>query len=111
MAGSLAGQKELKTREQFTKALLDSGSRLSVVNFYASWCSPCKTIVPTWERYQSLFPDVKFFTANVDDNENAEYYNVSAVPTFILFKNGVKLERMTGADMEALKTLILKCTS
>ena len=102
---------ELTTREEFTKALLNAGSRLVVVDFYASWCGPCKTMIPTWEQYQSEFPDARFFKANVDENENAEYYNVTAVPTFILFKNGVKLERMTGANMDALKELIVKYSS
>ena len=99
--------KELKTRDEFIRALKDAGDKLMVVDFFASWCTPCVKIVPFVRELAATYTNVVFCKVNVDENtETAEYYGIKAMPTFMLFRNGFKIERLQGADRERLKALI-----
>ncbi len=99
--------KELKTREDFNKALKDAGERLMVVDFFASWCTPCVRIVPYLRELAEAYSNAVFYKVNVDENtETAEYYGIKVMPTFILYKSGFKIERLQGADQDGLKALI-----
>lgn len=79
-----------------SKADLDeyiSENKLVLLDFYATWCSPCmkfgKMIEKNIETINKQFPDLKFAKINVDDNNAlAEKYNISGIPRLILLKNG-----------------------
>lgn len=90
----------------------NAGSKLVVVYFFADWCPECKKVEPVWEKMRSeqeSSPDVAHYRVDVNENEFAtEYYNVVSMPTFILFRNGSKIERLVGGDVEALKSLITR---
>lgn len=89
--------------------MIDSGDKLVVIDFFATWCTPCQMIVPKLRAIERDHPDVAFYKINVDENKDTtEYYSVTAMPTFILFKNGVALDKVKGANPTALKTLIEK---
>lgn len=99
----------LKTRQDVSRAMIDAGDRVVVVEFYATWCTPCQKMKPQLKAMEQEFQDVVFYKVNVDENgETTENYSVTAMPTFILFKNGSKIDRMQGADMTALKAMITK---
>lgn len=99
----------LKTRDEFNKALREAGEKLVVVDFYAVWCAPCQKMGPRLKEIEEKFPEVNFYKVNVDENcETTEYYGVTAMPTFILFRNGAKIERLKGADSEGLEALVEK---
>lgn len=107
MAAASLELKELKTREEFNKALKDAGEKLVVVDFFASWCTPCVRIVPYVRELAETYTNAVFYKVNVDENtETSEYYGIKAMPTFILYKSGFKIERLQGADQEGLKALI-----
>jgi thioredoxin 1 len=102
----------LKTADEFRRAMIDAGDRLAVVDFFATWCTPCQLMIPTLKAIAREFPDVAFYKVNVDTNEDTtETYNVTAMPTFILLRNGQVLDRMKGADAVALRALITKHAS
>jgi len=98
----------LETKEEFDAFLKDAGSTLVVVDFFAEWCGPCKKIKPTFVRFAEEFAGKAFFAkVDVDDNgETAEAEEISAMPTFKLYKNGEKVTDLTGADEKKLKALI-----
>jgi len=84
-----------------------AGDKLVVVDFFAEWCGPCKKIAPIIEGWSKEMSDVVFLKVDVDVNEEgAEEYNVSAMPTFIFFQNGVKIADMMGANEGKLKEMI-----
>jgi thioredoxin 1 len=70
-----------------------------VVDFWAPWCGPCKSIAPVLEEIaKELDGQVAIFKVNVDDNpKSPAQYNVRAIPNLIIFKGGTEVERVVGA--------------
>jgi len=84
-----------------------SKNKMVVVDFFAEWCGPCKRISPHVEKYSEEFKHITFIKVDVDAaTDVAEAYNIQAMPTFMLFKDGAKVAEMTGADQAKLKELI-----
>ncbi len=69
-----------------------AGDKLVVVDFYATWCGPCKMISPKIEEMEAEMKNVVFLKVDVDESEDAaQEYGISAMPTFILIKNKNKV--------------------
>ncbi|HIH45906.1 MAG TPA: thioredoxin [Candidatus Nitrosotenuis sp.] len=82
---------------------------LVLVDFWAEWCGPCKMMHPVFERMAKKYRHIKFTRVNVDQNQDISMkYGVQAIPTFILFKDGKQVERMTGAVGEPGIQMIAK---
>ena len=70
---------------------------LTVKKFSASWCGPCRALAPVMNEIRSQFSGVKFEEYDIDNfPQVAEKYRVSSVPTVIIEKDGLELERFTG---------------
>lgn len=75
-------------------------SRVPVlVDFWASWCGPCKMMGPVVEQIaQDMGESARVCKINIDEQpELASQYNVMSIPTFILFKDGKEVNRTIGA--------------
>ncbi len=70
----------------------------TVVDFFATWCGPCRKLGPILEEVETEIGDkVNFRKIDTDDNiEAAQAYQVSGLPTLLVFKNGEVVERMVG---------------
>ena len=69
-----------------------------LVDFWAPWCGPCRLIAPALEEIASERNDLRIVKLNVDDNQQtAAQYQVLAIPTMILFRNGQEAKRIQGA--------------
>lgn len=85
------------TSENFQQEVMDSEKPV-IIDFSAVWCAPCKMATPIFETVSADFLDkVKFVKIDVDSaTEVSEKYNIQAVPTFLLIKNGKEIGRKTG---------------
>lgn len=86
------------TDEVFNEEVVESSQKV-LVDFYTSWCGPCKIMAPVIEElYKEYEGSVKITKINVDENPMAaETYNVMSIPTFILFKSGSPAKTIMGA--------------
>lgn len=70
---------------------------LEVKKFGASWCGPCRVLAPILSEVKSQFKNVLFTEHDVDDDmDEVMKYGVRSVPTVILIKDGVEVERIVG---------------
>lgn len=81
----------------FNEEVINS-SKLTVVDFFATWCGPCRKLGPILEEVETeLSNKVDFKKINTDDNiDAAKEYQVSGLPTLLVFKDGEVVERMVG---------------
>lgn len=90
-------------------ATLSGTDKLVVVDFFATWCGPCKMIAPMIDKFAEQYAEqVTFLKVDVDQVPDlAQKYGVSAMPTLVFFKNGNELTRVVGANMAAVKQNIV----
>ncbi|WP_411024977.1 thioredoxin [Salmonella sp. s54836] len=92
---------EVETFASFDQALKENTK--VAVDFYATWCGPCKMISPKFESLSSKYPDVKFIKIDVDKNTWAsEKYGINAMPTFLFFKDDARVGEYIGASDEKI---------
>ena len=75
---------------------------LALIDFWAAWCGPCRTLAPVIEKIAKEY-EGRVFTGKVNIDENrelSEKYNVMSIPTLILFKGGKAVDTSVGAVPE-----------
>ena len=84
------------TNENFEEEVINS-NKITIIDFYADWCGPCKMMSPIIDKIAEENTDIKVGKLNVDEaQEIAARYNVMSIPTIILFKNGIEFKRLVG---------------
>ncbi|OPL19441.1 MAG: hypothetical protein AVO35_10510 [Candidatus Aegiribacteria sp. MLS_C] len=74
------------------------GNKVSLVDFSANWCSPCKMLDPVLKKVSEDLEDkVDFYHIDVDESpETSSRFGIRGVPTMIVFHNGQEIDRMVG---------------
>ena len=84
------------TSQNFNQEIANND--LLLVDFWAEWCGPCKSMHPIFTRMAKKYKQVRFARVNVDNAQDiAMKYGVQSIPTFIMFKNGEIANQMVGA--------------
>ena len=84
------------TSETFDAEVLQS-DRLVIVDFWATWCTPCRMLTPILEEIAAERTDIKICTINMDEAENiAETYAVMSLPALLFFRDGELIEECIG---------------
>jgi len=103
----MSAVKVIQEDSMFQTELSSAGSKLVVVDFTASWCGPCKRIAPFYDELSTKYPKAVFLKVDVDQcQETAASNGVSAMPTFIFFRNKTKIDKIQGADNKSLEDKI-----
>ncbi|XP_055382555.1 thioredoxin-like protein 1 [Condylostylus longicornis] len=99
--------RSINDETHFQSELSAAGVKLVVVDFTAQWCGPCQRIAPQFEQLPSKYPQAVFLKVDVDKcQDTAMTQGVSAMPTFILYRNKTKVDRLQGADILGLEAKI-----
>ena len=68
-----------------------------VVDFFATWCGPCKMLSPVMDNIANDLQNIKFFKVDVDKNEDiAREYGIMSIPTIIIFNDGEVVNTLVG---------------
>jgi putative thioredoxin len=95
--------KIVATRENFMSAVIGDSSRVPVlVDFWAPWCGPCRTLMPMLDRIATDYAG-RFVLAKVNTDEQQElagHFGVQSIPTVMLFKDGRPVDQFVGVQPE-----------
>lgn len=84
------------TKENFNEEVLNSKG-LVLVDFWATWCGPCRALGPILEDFANEYTNVKVGKINVDEQpELASQFRVMSIPTLLLFKDGEVIKKSVG---------------
>ena len=89
------------TTESFQEEVLNASSPV-LVDFWASWCGPCKMLTPVVHEIADEHPEIKVCSINVDEEmELAQRFGIMSIPTLLVFNQGNKIQQMVGLQPKA----------
>ncbi|EJD55013.1 thioredoxin-like protein, partial [Auricularia subglabra TFB-10046 SS5] len=109
----MSGPVEVTTVSEWNTALREAKAvgRAVIADFHAEWCGPCKQIAPYYAKLAAEHPGATWLRVDVDGQGTrviAQKYKITAMPTFVVIRNGEVADTLRGADPRGLNALAAK---
>ncbi|KAI5777170.1 hypothetical protein EDC01DRAFT_698636 [Geopyxis carbonaria] len=102
----------ITSMEEYEKAMEESREKLVIIDCWAEWCGPCRSIAPVYSSLAADHPEAAFYKLDIDAAPQvAEELNVRSMPTFMFFRGGSSVDQVVGANPRALRVTIEKNTT
>ncbi|MGL5651003.1 MAG: thioredoxin [Paraclostridium sp.] len=90
------------------RGAVEDNQGVVVVDFFATWCGPCKMLAPVFESVSAELNNAKFVKVDIDESlELAQKFGISTVPTMMIFKDGKVVDKLVGfMPKESLKAKV-----
>ena len=90
------------------RGAVEDNKGVVVVDFFATWCGPCKMLAPVFESVSEEINNAKFVKVDIDESlELAQKFGISTVPTMMIFKDGKVVDKLVGfMPKESLKAKV-----
>lgn len=98
------------TKDSYHNEVMET-EKVVVIDFWATWCGPCKMMAPVVEEVAKDYPDVKVCKVNVDEEpELSKAFKIVSIPTIVVIKNGEIIDSVVGyrpkEDIEKIIKLV-----
>lgn len=98
------------TKDSYHNEVMET-EKVVVIDFWATWCGPCKMMAPVVEEVAKDYPDVKVCKVNVDEEpELSNAFKIVSIPTIVVIKNGEIIDSVVGyrpkEDIEKIVKLV-----
>lgn len=98
------------TKDSYRNEVMET-EKVVVIDFWATWCGPCKMMAPVVEEVAKDYPDVKVCKVNVDEEpELSNAFKIVSIPTIVVIKNGEIIDSVVGyrpkEDIEKIIKLV-----
>lgn len=98
------------TKDSYHNEVMET-KKVVVIDFWATWCGPCKMMAPVVEEVAKDYPDVKVCKVNVDEEpELSNAFKIVSIPTIVVIKNGEIIDSVVGyrpkEDIEKIIKLV-----
>ena len=102
---------DIENVEHWNKVIRDNieANKLMIIDFYATWCGPCKAIAPQFTKASEKYTDVSFIKVDADKNKQVlEDLNITGLPTFLVVKEKSVIDKLVGGSPSRFDELIKK---
>ncbi|KAL6733124.1 hypothetical protein Aduo_003803 [Ancylostoma duodenale] len=99
--------REPSDADEFDAILNENPDSLVVIDFYATWCGPCKIMGPKFLKLSNEFTSVVFVKVDVDESEDiVSRFDIKVMPTFIFMRKGAQIDIVEGSVEDDLRKKI-----
>lgn len=98
---------QVHSESELQQVIANAGNKLVIVDAFATWCGPCKALVPKLEHFQNIYQNIVIVKLDVDEVPSySDQHNITAMPTLLFIKSGNVVDRVEGLNIVLIQTKI-----